>query len=507
MSSRLRMTMRNALWSYVSLGVNLLLRFVSRRVFLSALGSAYLGVNGLFSNVLGVLSFAELGIGTAMNFSLYGPAARDDRRKLQAWLHWYKWAYRTVAAVILVLGLALLPFLHRLVKDPGDVGDLRLYYLIYLGGTVSSYLFTYRFSLLHAQQKGYLLTNLNTLASAVTTLVQLAALKLGQDYLCWLLLGTGAELVKNLVFRWYLDRLYPYLREKPPQPLSPEEKQTLFRKLRALLLHKLGEISVHQTDNLLISAFVSLRAVGLISNYQLLISVVSGGIGVLFSSATGSLGNLIATESRQKQYAVFQISRFLSFWLYGFSAIALYVLSTPFLTLWLGPGFGVDQSVVGLILLNFYLMGHRICLNHMKTAAGLVEPDRYVPLLQAAVNLIASVILVRRIGLPGVYLGTVLQGLVSTLLKPPIVYRELFGRSSRDYFRDGAVFLLAIAAALIPCLLLRDALLTEVTWPRFLLTAAGTAVIPNGLFFLLFRKRRELRALLGMVKKILRLST
>ena len=503
MSSRLRMTLRNALWSYVAMAVNLALRFVSRSVFIRCLGSAYLGVNGLFSNVLGVLSFAELGIGTAMNFSLYVPVARDDREQIKSWLHCYKWAYRAVAAVILVLGLALLPVLHLLVKDPGDVGNIRIYYLIFLFQTVSSYLVSYKFSLVHAQQRGYLFTNLNTLAAAVTTLLQMAALLLGQRYLCCLLIGAAAELGKNLLVKWYLDRLYPFLRE-PARPLSRTQRTTLAVKVRSLILHKLGEVSVHQTDNILISAFVSLRAVGLISNYNLLLSVVSGGIGVLFSAVTGSLGNLAATESREKQYQVFRVYRFVGFWLYGFTAIALYVLATPFVTLWLGPEMAVSDAVTGLMLLNYYMMGHRICLNNMKTAAGLVERDRYVALLQAAVNLAASVILVKRIGLPGVYLGTVVQGLVATVLKPWLVYRPLFGRSCRDYFRDSAVYLAAVAAALVPCLLLRRVLLTEVTVVRFLLTAAGTAVIPNALFFLLFFRRAELRWILGLVREILR---
>ena len=501
MSSRLRMTLRNALWSYVSMAVELLLRFCSRTVFLRCLGSAYLGVNGLFANVLGVLSFAELGIGTAMNFSLYGPAARGDTRKLQSWMHCYKWAYRAVAAVILAVGLALLPVLHLLVKDPGDVGDIRIYYLIFLFNTVSSYFVSYKFALAHAQQKGYLLTNINTLATVATTLLQMAALLLGENYLCYLLIGSGVGLVRILLSLWYLDRLYPFLREKRPQPLSRTELRTLAGKVRALLLHKLGEVSVHQTDNILISAFVSLRAVGLISNYTMLLSAVSGGIGVLFSAATGSLGNLVATESKEKQYDIFRISRFLTFWLYGFTAIGLYVLSAPFITLWLGPEMVVSDAVLGLILLNYYLMGHRICLNHIKTAAGLVEADRYVPLVQAAVNLVSSVVLARWIGLPGVYLGTVLQGLVSTAVKPAIVYRDLFGRSCRDYFRDAVKFLGAVAAALLPCLLLRELLLTRLTLPGFLLTAAGTVLIVNGLFFLLFFRREELRWLLRVLRR------
>lgn len=503
MSSRLKMTARNALWSYGGMAAELVLRFAARTVFLRCLDSGYLGVNGLFSNVLGVLSLAELGIGTAMNFSLYGPAAREDTEKLKSLLRYYKWAYRAVAAVILILGLALLPWLDLLVKDPGGVGDIRVYYLIFLLNTVSSYFVSYKFALAHARQEGYLFTGIHTAATAVTTLAQMALLLLGGDYLGYLLLGAAAGLVRLLVSGWYLDRRYPILREKGAKPLPVAERRVLVGKLRALLLHKLGEVSVHQTDNILISAFVSLRAVGMISNYTLLLSSVSGIIGVLFSAVTGSLGNLVATESKQKQYAVFRVCRFLTFWLYGFSTIALYVLATPFIRHWLGPELVLGDGVMGLMLLNAYLMGHRVCLNSIKTAAGLVERDRYVALVQAGVNLVCSVIFARWMGLPGVYLGTVAQGLVSTVVKPVLFYRELFGVSSREYFTDGARFLGAVAAALVPCLLLRRLLRPEETVLRFLLTAAGTAVIPNVLFFLMFFRSEELRRLLEIGKTLL----
>ena len=432
------------------------IRFVSRTVFIHFLGSSYLGINGLFTNILGVLSFAELGIGTAMNFSLYKPVAQQDIEKIKSYMHYYKWSYRVVAAIVGVLGLLLLPFLHTLVKDPGDVGDIRIYYLVFLFDTVASYFIAYKFSVANAEQKGYLFTNINTLVTLATTIAQIASLFLWHDYLLYLLISSGVNLLKNIFVSRYLNTMYPYLKDRKVQPLPKEDRAILVRKVKALIVHKVGEVSVHQTDNIIISAFINVATVGLISNYNLLMTTVSSCINVLFNSVTGSLGNLVATETKEKQYEIFRIYRFIGFWFYGFTAIALLVLSTPFITLWLGENMVVSDTVIGLILLNYYMIGHRICLNNIKTVGGLVEKDKYVALVQSAVNLVSSIALVKVIGLAGVYVGTILQGVIATVVKPLIVYRDMFGISSKYYFIDSAKYLAAVIAGLVPCLLIRS---------------------------------------------------
>ena len=504
MGSRLSMTFRNAFWSYISMIATFVIRFISRTTFIHFLGKEYLGINGLFASVLGVLSFAELGIGTAMNFSLYKPVAEKSIEKIKSYMHYYKWAYRAVAAVVCILGLALLPFLDVLVKDPGNVGDIRIYYLVFLFDTVVSYFVSYKFSVAYAEQKGYLFTNINTIVSLATVLAQIVVLLVWQNYLLFLIISSVVNLLKNIFVSRYLDRLYPYLRERNVKPLPNEDKKVLIQKVKALVIHKIGEVSVHQTDNIIISAFINVSAVGLISNYNLLITTVSSCISVLFNSATGSLGNLVATESSEKQHQIFRIYRFICFWFYGFTAIALYVLATPFITLWLGEEMIVSDAVIGLILLNYYMIGHRVCLNNIKTVGGIVEEDRYVALIQAVVNLVASIALVKLIGLPGVYAGTVLQGMISTVVKPIIVYKKMFGISSKYYFVDSVKYLAAVVLGLLPCLAVRHIAMQQISVFGFICNILVVAVVPNLLFLLCFFRRKEFRYVLDAAKRVLR---
>ncbi|MBE6985061.1 MAG: polysaccharide biosynthesis protein [Ruminococcaceae bacterium] len=499
MQSRLTMTMRNAFWSYFSMIVSLVIQFVSHTVFVYSLGERYLGVNGLFANILGILSFTELGIGTAINFSLYKPVANGDKEKIKAYMHYYKWAYRIIALIITVIGLALFPFLDVLVKDPGDIGDIRVYFLLFLFNTVTSYFVSYKFSLVNAEQKNYIYTNINLIMNFTKVIAQIIALLLFSNYLVYLLIGTFVGLVQKIFVSLYFNKLYPYLKEKNVEKLDKESKKTLVDKIKALFVHKVGDVCVHQTDNIIVSSFISIKMVGLISNYNLLINTVSSYINVLFTSVTGSLGNLVATESKEHQYSVFCTYRFIAFWFYGFTAIALLTLSTPFITLWLGKEMVVDEIVITLIIINYYMIGHRICLNNIKSAGGVFERDKYVALVQAVVNLVFSIGLVYVIGVAGVYVGTIIQGLVSTIIKPIVSYKPLFGISSKYYFIDAVKYAVVVVVAGALCMLLRYVIMPEVTILRFIAIAFIVVVIPNALFWLCFRKRAEYQYVKGVI--------
>lgn len=502
MTSRIKMTAKNAFWSYFSMLVSLVLQFISRTVFIYYLGEGYLGINGLFSNILGVLSFAELGIGTAINFSLYKPVAEKDIKKIKAYMHYYKWAYRMIAGAIAVLGLMLAPFLDLLIKNPGNVGNVHIYYFIYLFNTVTSYLVSYKYSLVNAEQKNYIYTNVNLLISSSTIILQIITIVIWKNFLVYLSVTAIFGIFQKIFISIYFNRLYPYLKEKNTEKLTKEEKHLLISKIKALILHKIGDVSVHQTDNIIVSAFVSTKMVGLLSNYNLIINTVSSCINVLFNSVIGSLGNMAAMESKDYQYKVFKKYRFIGFWFYGFTSIALAILMTPFITIWIGKKMIVDVLVINLLVIDYYMIGQRICLNNIKSAVGVYEPDKYVALLQAAVNLISSVILAKIIGLPGVFVGTILQGMLSSILKPILSYKMLFGISSKFYFIDSAKYAGAVIGAYVICYILSKLIIADITVVNFAVLAICVVIIPNVMFGFLFYKTEEFQYYYNMLKSI-----
>lgn len=468
-----------------------MLGFVSRTVFIRELGITYLGVNGLLTNVLGVLSFAELGIGSAMNYSLYKPVAEGNARMVRSLMAFYKRVYRVIALVVTIIGVALLPFLDRIVTDPGDVGDMTVYYLIFLFNSVVSYFVVYKLSLANAEQKNYVVSNFNAVASLVTVALQIVALFLFGSFLVYLLVAAAANVIRQIALSVFLDRRYPELLAGTAEPLPRDELSEIKQNIGALIWHKVGDIGVHQTDSIIISAFINVATVGLVSNYNLIFTSVTTLLNVAVTSVTSSFGNLFAVETEQRQYEIFRVYRFIAFWVYGFSAIALFTLLTPFVVLWLGVEFVIPEVVVLLIVADFYMMGHRVAVNNIKSAAGFWGPDKYLALVQAVVNLVVSIVLVRQIGLVGVYVGTIAQGLLSTIIKPILVYKRLFRVQSREYFVDGMRYAAAVVLVGAACWLARTSLGESLSIREFALLVTGVAILPNAIFLLLFRKTLE----------------
>ena len=94
----------------------LFLRFVTRTVFIHTLGKEYLGIDGLFSNILTMLTLTELGFDTALNFKLYKPLAERDDKRVRIILVFYRQIYSIIGVVIFALGILVIPLLPVLKK-------------------------------------------------------------------------------------------------------------------------------------------------------------------------------------------------------------------------------------------------------------------------------------------------------------------------------------------------------------------------------------------------------
>lgn len=499
---RVKAAARNIIFGYIGNLTTQLLGFVLRTIFISHLGQTLNGVNALYTGILSVLSMAELGIGTALNYSLYKPVIRKDYEKIKSYMLLYKKAYRIIGFVVAVIGLAIAPFLPYLVKQPEGVTlrDLTLYYLIFLFNTVSSYFVAYKYSLVNAEQKNYIQTNIITVTKMITVSLQIVVILTTGNFYAYLLTAAAVELLQKIFVSRYLNRMYPYLRDKEIKPLSKEEVGEVVKKTKALVLHKVGDVARLQTDAMIISAFINVTLSGIVDNYNLVISSVSNFVNIIFNSVLSSFGNLIATESRQKQYEIFKVYRFFACWIYGFAATGFLLLLSPLILLWLGEENLLPAAAVTCILVDFYFKGERIVLSNFKTAAGVFEQDKYLALIQGAVNLVISIVLVQKIGLAGVYIGTILSGVIANITKPVIIYKVCFEKKSTDYFVDSVRFLLVIGVTLAVLYGVRGFLMPEITILSFAVMFVVICVVFNGIFLLVFGRTQEFRYLWGIVR-------
>ena len=498
---RVQSATKNIVFGQIGNLVTQLLGFVLRSVFIAHLGDTLVGVNSLYTSILSVLSMAELGIGTALNYSLYKPVANKDYEKIKSYMLFYKKSYRIIGLVIAGIGLAISPFLPYLVKQPDGVTvrDLTLYYFIFLFNTVSTYFVAYKYSLVNAEQKNYIQTNIITITKMITVSLQIVVILATGNFYAYLLTAAAVELLQKIYVSHYLNRLYPYLKDKKVKKLTKEETGEVVTKTKALVLHKVGDVARLQTDSMIISGFINVTVNGFVDNYNMIMNSAANVVNIIFNSVLSSFGNLIATESKDRQYELFKVYRFAASWIYGFAAVGFAILLTPFITLWVGEERTLAFSVVGCILIDFYFKGERIVLSNFKTAAGVFEQDKYLALIQGVVNLIISIVLVVKIGLVGVYIGTIVSGLIANVTKPIIIYHVILDRKAGEYFRDSVRYCLLLVIQYGIFYGISRFVMKDITILTFLVMFVIICVVFNGIFLIVFRKADEFQYLVKIV--------
>ena len=488
-----------------------LANFLARRAFITVLSDAYLGLNGTFGNILSMLSLAELGVGTAITYSMYKPLADGDEAQLLGLMVLYRRYYRIIGIFIALLGAALTPFLPYLIHDHAalNVPHIQLIYLLFVFDSALSYFFVYKQSIITADQKQYIITYYKNLILICTILVQILFLLLTKNYFVYLGLKIGGTLLTNLLLAQKADRLYPFLKNRESLPLPQEVRGTISKNIRATLMHKIGAVVVFETDNFLIMYFIGAVAVGFYSNYLMITQGLMNVYTMVFRSLTASVGNLCAEEDKTHAQAVFWRLDFFTRWLYGFSAISLLVLLNHFIgSIWLTENYLFPLPVVLLIAMNFYLTGMRQGVLTFRDAMGLYWYDRHKPIAESLINLGVSIALAKPFGIAGIFIGTFVSSITTCCwIEPFILFRHGFHASSKRYFLR-YVLHTALTAALgfatwELCLLLPASGLTAFVGKLVL-----CALVPNLGYLLVYGRTEEfhyalelLRARLGRILK------
>lgn len=272
--SRTEYSVMNTTVAFAAQATAILMGFFTRVVFTRMLSEGYVGINGLFTDILNILSLSELGVGTAITYALYGPIARNDIKKQQILMRMFRTFYRITAGVVLIAGLCLIPFLDILMKDRPDVDHLIIIYLLYLLNSFVSYLLIYKKILVDAHQMNYITVMYHNGFLVLQDICQIIVLLLTRNFILFLIVAVVCTMSGNICMSRKADRLFPYLKEPCEERLLQEERRDIFKNVKAMLMHKIGNVVVNNTDNLLISSFVGAVTAGTYSNYYLIIGSV-----------------------------------------------------------------------------------------------------------------------------------------------------------------------------------------------------------------------------------------
>lgn len=494
LQSRLQNSIKNLASGFLSRFLIIILGFVVRTVFIKTLGNNYLSVNGLYSNILNMLSLAELGFSTAMVYSMYRPLSEDDQAKLASLLALYKKVYQIIGFVILGAGLCLIPFMDYIIKDPPNVQHLTFYYLLFLINSALSYwFFAYKRSILTADQKEYICTNYHNIFNIIKSVVQIIVLLILNSFTVYLLVQLVCTVLENVSIARYAEKKYPALKQKKAEPLPKEELRAIWKNVRALMLSRLGHVILNSTDNIIISAFVGIGWVGLLSNFTLITDSVTGVLCVVTSALSASLGNYFVEKSKEESYLLFERVEFLNSWLYGFSSICLVILLNPFVTLWLGEKYVLSESIICVLTLNFFVQGYMNTLWTFRSTLGLFNQGWFRPVIVAAVNIVASIILGIKFGTIGVLFATFLaRASINIWFDPWIIHKYGFNKSVNPFFRMYIIRIAEIISIIGVLEIIKYYLLFEgITLVKFSMLLVLTVLIIFFMFWLYSRKRDE----------------
>lgn len=504
--SRLENSVKNIVLSFANSVLSSILGLVSRTVFIFVLGTEYLGLSGLLSNVLGFLSISEMGIATAIGFSLYKPLAEKDYKSISSLMSVYRKAYSIIGIFVLISGIGLYGFLDFFIPSLQQPDGTTFAYFAFLMNIVIGYFLSYKTTLLSSDNQTFRLVPINVSMNVVQTITQIGVLLLFKNYVAYL----GVQIVCSVIIMFLQNRFiterYKEVDFYSKDELSSSQKNELKKNIGGLIIAKIGDYLVNSTDNLIITKLVSLSATGIYSNYLLIRNMVNGYIGTLFAGVTAGMGNIVAVESDERKKQVFDTMMFCSYFIYSFEAVCFICLFNPFIgNIWLDKKFLFDSFTVAIIVINNYLTGLRMPLIIMKSAAGTYMEDSWIPFAFAGINLVASVVLVKWMGVSGVFLGTIIGSLLTAdWYRPIIIYHKVFHTSVKEYYKKYLlyVFLGCVYMALAYCLCSLVNISSVVL--DFLCKTIIAIGIPLVLNVLIFYRTKEFDNIREMFNRILR---
>lgn len=482
----------------------IIIPFLMRTTMIYFLGVEYLGLNSLFTSILQVLNLAELGVGSAMIFSMYKPIANDDSTTICALINLYKIYYRIIGLVVLVIGIIICPFVPYLIKSDLPEGmNVYLLYLLNLMTTVFSYwLFAYKNSLLYAHQRNDVISKVTLVVNTIQYIFQLIVIITIRDYYWYIIIGLLAQILTNISIAYFANKMFPNYKAKGR--LNKKEIKNINQRVKDLFTAKVGTVIVNSADSIVISAFLGLTVLAIYQNYYYIITAVIGIVNVIFTSCSAGIGNSIVVETKEKNYRDLKKFTFIIIWLSGVCVSEMLCLYQPFMEFWVGKDLLLEFPAVICFCCYYFIYEINSLLNLYKDSSGIWHKDRFRPLVTAVANLLMNLILVNFWGIYGVLLSTVLSTLFVGM--PWLIhnlFKEVFGMRSKEYIIKLIKYTICVILIAVLSYIMSN-IINGSTILIIVLKGIICFVTSNVLFYLMYRKAEELKETKILINKMMK---
>lgn len=432
-NTRTKNALLNIAFGYIAQIGIFILSFIGRKIFLLFLSADYLGINGLYSNILTILSLAELGLDSAVVYSLYKPVAEENVPLIASLINYFKKVYRILAGIIFLCGILLIPILKYLINSDLPDKDLIAYYVLFLINTVASYFVAHKVALLSACQEQRLQKIVTLSANLLLQILHIIVLFVWKNYFVYIFATVCSTILSNVILSKVCGKAHPELFKEIKQVKF--EKGPIKRRIISTFLYKIGAVAVNSTDNILISVLVSTVAVGYYSNYYTVVSALQGFVSVISVSMISGIGNLAAKEKKESQTELFDMMLLFYHFLAALGLVGFSLLFNDLIEIWLGKQYLFSWPIVFVIAFNFYITNAVSPVWMFREANGFFDKVKYLILIRAVINLILSVALGKRFGVLGIFIATAVSMIMTNFWREPeIVSKDIFNRKQSIYW-------------------------------------------------------------------------
>lgn len=495
---------RNIMFGVILKAYQIIVPFLMRTAMIYLMGVQYLGLNSLFTSILQVLNLAELGVGSAMIYSMYKPIAEDDNATICALMNLYRSYYRMIGFVIAIIGCVLTPFIPKLISGDVPKGiNIYVLYLLNLGATVLSYwLYAYKNSILQAYQRTDIVSKVTLVTSTIQYALQLFVLWFFKSYYLYVIAMLATQAITNIATAVAADKLYPQF--CPKGKLPEYEVSRINGRIRDLFTSKIGVIIVNSADTIVISAFLGLKVLAVYQNYYFILTSITGFVTIVFSAVTAGIGNSLVVETKEKNFKDLKIFTNIICWISGVCSCCFLNLYQPFMELWVGKDLMLDFSIVICFVIYFYVCEVNQLLNTYKDAGGIWHEDRFRPLVTAIANFVMNIVMVQFWGLYGIILSTVLSML---LIGMPWLFHNLFTtmfekKNMKKYLNALAFYVSVSVVSSIISVVICD-LINFSLWATLIVRFIICLIIPNLVFLIVYCRKDEFKQSVSLVNKML----
>lgn len=478
------------------------LGFVTQSLFIKTLGIEYSGVNAVFTSVISIMTMADLGVSTAVIFNLYEPLAKNNKKKIAALMQFYRKACFLIGFIILSGGVILLPFASMMLGEKSIDANVYIIFAAFIINAVFMYFLNYRRPILLADQSGYIVNWVMTSVMISQYVIKITILLFTKNYYLFTFSIIFCRLAENFIINRIVDKKYPYIHQK--NTLDKKTKKDIKQKIYASIYHNTATYIVFSTDNIILSQLFGIFFAGIYSNYFMITNSLSKLVSQIFGALTSGMGNIYAKEGKDYLYKTTKNIILLNSWIYTMISVAIFFCINSFIEVWIGKDYLLPSTVVIAIVFNFYLQGLRAPMSNVLGAAGILYENRFIPLIEAAINLVASIVLAKIIGLSGIFIGTILSNLFLHMYSySKYGFKLVFRRDPKEYikilFKNIAMFGICIMInyLFLHPIKINSALITF--FIRGIVSIINTSII----FFIFYRKTEEFRYLYDSFKKML----